>query len=853
MALMQRLDGFIAHAWTEYVSGRVFLTGRSVDGRSFAAVDDRFLPALYVDDAELGRAAAVAGAAGFDARAEATGLRTPDGRPVAALRVRDRERKALAAALGSAGVWCWGAEERAAEQFLAERGVRAGVALEGPVRPGKRVELVFVNADLEPSAVGEAAPLSWLSLDIETSRRGELRACALAMDVSPETQVGGGGGAHPRRVAFVVASGAAPAGPAASDTAPAGPSVHVPDADELSRPVRLPDERALLLAVRDTIVAWDPDIVTGWNVVDFDLKVIAERSRALGLAFDAGRSDEPLRILESPGLRTAAILDGRRCVDAMRVMRSAQVRYEDQRLETVARGVLGEGKLLASRGPEKLDELDELYARDPEAYAAYCLRDAELPLAILEKSGMGELTRLRSALTGLDPERAWTSVPAFERVYGLALRARGILPVPPPAPRVGGAMGGLILDPRPGLFEGVAVFDFRSLYPSIIRTFNIDPCALVRGDEVAADADTIQAPNGARFFRERGALPAVVDEWTALRQAALAAGDEPRAYVLKILQNSFYGVLGSPGCAWADDRLSGAITGFGQELLKATRDWFAGRGYEVLYGDTDSVFVRLGTESALPVGDAPVAEPRALAESLAAEATAALAALATERWGALSRLELRFDKFYARFLIPRIRGDRAARLRDELKRLGATELAEELPEPKGRAKGYAGLLVGADGSARVDVKGLEAARGDWTPLARRFQLELLALAFGDGAAEAREAAARDYARALSAELRAGRLDRELEFRRVLKRDLERYAADAPHVKAARLSGASSRGDAVSYIQTAAGPEPPGSSERPPDYAWYLERQLGPIWESVAEAAGWETELSRVAGEQGELF
>lgn len=830
---MQRLDGFIAHAWTEYLSGRVFMTGRSVDGRSFAAVDDRFLPALYVDEAALGRAAAVAGAAGIAARAEASGLRTPDGRPVAPLRVRDRERKALAAALGSAGVWCWGAEERAAEQFLAERGVRAGIALEGASRPGKRVELVFINADLEPSAVGEAAPLSWLSLDIETSRRGELRACALAMDVSPVTQAGGGDGrARPRCAAFVVA----PAG-----ASPAECDVGGADAGEFPRPVRLPDERALLLAVRDTIVAWDPDIVTGWNVVDFDLKVIAERSRALGLAFDAGRSDEPLRILESPGLRTVAILDGRRCVDAMRVMRSAQVRYEDQRLETVALGVLGEGKLLSSRGPEKLDELDELYARDPEAYAAYCLRDAELPLAILEKSGMGELTRLRSALTGLDPERAWTSVPAFERVYGLALRARGILPVPPPAPRVGGAMGGLILDPRPGLFEGVAVFDFRSLYPSIIRTFNIDPCALVRGDEVAADADTIQAPNGARFYRERGALPAVVDEWTALRQAALAAGDEPRAYVLKILQNSFYGVLGSPGCAWADDRLSGAITGFGQELLKATRDWFAGRGYEVLYGDTDSVFVRLG------------AEPRALTERLAAEATAALAALVAERWGALSRLELRFDKFYARFLIPRIRGDRAARLRDELRRLGAAELAEELPEPKGRAKGYAGLLVGPDGSARVDVKGLEAARGDWTPLARRFQVELLSLAFGGGVAEAREAAARDYARALSAELRAGRLDGELEFRRVLKRDLERYAADAPHVKAARLSGASSRGDAVSYIQTAAGPEPPGSSERPPDYSWYLERQLSPIWESVAEAAGWETELSRVAGEQGELF
>jgi DNA polymerase II len=366
----------------------------------------------------------------------------------------------------------------------------------------------------------------------------------------------------------------------------------------------------------------------------------------------------------------------------------------------------------------------------------------------------------------------------------------------------------------------------------------------------AGDADAIEAPNGARFSRERGALPAVVDAWTALRAEALAAGDESRAYVLKILQNSFYGVLGSPACAWADDLLSGAITGFGQEILRAARDWFMARGYEVLYGDTDSLFVRVGTAAA--------AAATVQAARLAEEASAALGSFVAGRWRVDSRLDLRFDKYYARFLIPRIRGDRGARLREELERAGASWLADNLPGPKGRAKGYAGLLIRPDGSRSVDVKGLEAARGDWTPLARRFQLELLDIAFRPEAPLVLEEEARSYARELASKLRAGGLDGELAFRRVLKRDLERYAADAPHVKAARLSGASSRGDVVEYVQTAAGPEPLGGAagqggKLRPDYAWYLERQLGPIWESIAEAAGWEADLSRVAGEQGELF
>jgi DNA polymerase II len=822
---MEKLDGFIVHSWTEFRTGRIFLSGRAVDGRSFAVAVDNYIPALYVPETGLEQALGLAASARIPVQPETSDMHLPLGGLCAVMHVADTHRSAFASLLADQGITVHGQTDKPSAQFLAERGIRAGIALEGETRAGRRVDLVFHNPIAAASVAGEQADLRWLSLDIETTRNGEVSACGMVMGSE--------------RGVFVVSPGAVEAA------------------------VSLPGERELLEAMRNRIVALDPDVITGWNVVDFDLRVIAERSRALGMPFDAGRSAAPLRILESPGQRTLAILEGRRCVDAMKVMRSGPERYEDQRLETVARGVLGEGKLLASQGPEKLEELETLRIGDPALYAAYCLRDAELPLAILEKTGLGKLTVLRSVLTGLDLERAWTSVPAFEQVYGLALRQRGILPVSPASPQVSGSPGGLILAPRPGLFDGVIVFDFRSLYPSIIRTFNVDPVALLRA---TGDDEDLVAPNGARFSRERGVLPGVVDEWTALRTAAIEAGDAPRAYVLKILQNSFYGVLGSPGCAWADDRLAGAITGFGHEILRATRDWFTQAGYEVLYGDTDSVFIRVGIDGMLSYKAGKV-----LAESLASAACEALALMVKSRWQVESRLELRFDKLYRRFIIPRIRGDRASQVRGELERMGADNFPSgflsALPEPKGRAKGYAGLLLKPDGSTLVDIKGLEAARGDWTPLARRFQTELFEMVFtgtekpvgimGHSGTNTvpggNEAVARDYARKLVVDLRAGRLDHELAFQRVLKRDLDRYTAEAPHVKAARLAGVAQRGQRVEYAQTINGPEPLGAFSGPLDYTWYLERQLGPIWESIAEAAGWEPQLARIAGEQLELF
>jgi DNA polymerase-2 len=236
----------------------------------------------------------------------------------------------------------------------------------------------------------------------------------------------------------------------------------------------------------------------------------------------------------------------------------------------------------------------------------------------------------------------------------------------------------------------------------------------------------------------------------------------------------------------------------------------------VLYGDTDSVFVRsnLGDE-------ADHQALSALGASLAAGFNEALTAGIRREFDLPSHLLLRCEKAYRRFFIPRLKGERG-------------------PEGRGRGKGYAGLKLEPGGGAEVEVKGMEAVRSDFTPLARRFQVELLRLLF----AGADEEALRRHCAATAAALARGELDGELVYRKALRRPAEQYESETPQVRAARALGWTDRRGRIDYVMTRAGAEPvEARSGAPLDHAHYLERQLAPIAEAIAatlgmNAAGW---------------
>ena len=675
------------------------------------------------------------------------------------------------------GVQVFESDLKPSDRFLMERFISAAFRVRGEARErGTHVEFrnpAMRRADFRPH-------FEYAALDIETSGfDGQLYSIAVS--------------AGRRHRVFLV-------------------SDRTMDAPELAL-VCCRNEREALGHFFQWMNRLDPDLILGWNVLNFDLDFLERRCKAAGVGFALARGGEGSRILQpqSPaGVRVARV-PGRVVLDGIEVLRASFRRFESFELEQVARAMLGRGKRL-SEGVDKLAEITRLYREDPVELARYNLEDCRLVEAIFEKAHLVDFAMRRAEITGLAMDRLGGSVAAFDHLYLPRLHRRGRV-----ARDVGaapgdseGSPGGYVLDSKPGLYDDVLLLDFKSLYPSIIRTFKIDPFGLAE-----PGSDPVPGFAGAAFAREGAILPDLVKELGAVREEAKAAGDGALSQAVKILMNSFYGVLGTGACRFFDPRLATSITRRGHEIIQRSRDFIEAQGYPVIYGDTDSLFLLLPARSS---------------EADAAAAGAELARALNDWWRSEierehrleSFLEAEFETHFLRFLMPTVRGERT-----------------------GSKKRYAGLVRSADGGFEVAFKGLESVRTDWTPLARTFQRELYRRVFLDEPFEA-------YVRDTLDELRAGRLDDLLVYRKRLRRPVAQYTHNVPpHVQAAAKLARPGRW--VSYVITRSGPEPVAATgERPrPDYEHYLERQLAPAADGILYFLG--TSFSQITDTQLQMF
>ena len=687
---------------------------------------------------------------------------------------------------------------RPSDRFLMERFVTGPMVLHGSAERREG----FVEYVDPRVRTGDFRPdLRFASLDIETSG---LDGTDPGQRIWSIAVSGGVAGTGPRSGTEAAAAGAgegegSPTGtreavflvdPGAGRTA--GPSsLRLPGADGEAPVHHLPDEAAVLHAFLAWVASFDPDLIIGWNVAGFDLRFLEARCRLHRIGFALGRDGGRARVLD--GTVATARVPGRVVLDGIEGHRAAFWGFEDESLGAVARDLLGRDKLIAP-DRSRVDAIRELHETDRRALAAYNLEDCRLVREIFARTKLVEFMVERSRITGLALGRTGGSVAAFDHLYLPRLHRRGRVAPDIGAGTAGGgeSPGGHVLDSRPGLYRNVALLDFKSLYPSIIRTFRIDPLGLAEPGE-----NPVPGFAGAAYAREGGILPDLIaDLWTR-RDEAKRTGDQPFQHAVKILMNSFYGVLGARGCRFFDPRLASSITMRGHEIIRRSKAFIEGEGLEVIYGDTDSLFVLLG-ERAGALGIA-----RALAERLNRWWRERLA----EEHGLDSCLEVEVESLFERFLMPTVRG-------------AAT----------GTKKRYAGL-VRAGGAAAPELvfKGLETVRTDWTPLARRFQRELYRKVFLDEPYE-------DYVRATCNALLRGELDEELAYRKRLRRPLDAYTRNVPpHVQAARRQ--SNPGSWVSYVVTANGPLPLEALDAKPDYEHYRDRQLAPAADGLLHFLG----------------
>ena len=708
-------------------------------------------------------------------------LATLGGTPVDALYFRSRRE--LEAYRERPGLETHESDVRPADRFLMERFITGSLVLDGSAeRRGRFVE--FVDPRVR---AGDYRPtLRTVSLDIETSGLdGEDRAQRLwSIAVSGGgTPAGAGAGTTASADAvFLVDPEAGSVGPA---------PLRLPTGGDACPVHRLPGEAQVLRAFLDWVAGHDPDLIIGWNVAGFDLRFLEARCRLHRIDFTLGRDGGRARVLD--GAIATARVPGRVVLDGIEGHRAAFWGFEDESLGAVARALLGRDKLIAP-DRNRVDAIRQLYETDRLSLAAYNLEDCRLVREIFKRTRLIEFMVERSRITGLALGRTGGSVAAFDHLYLPRLHRRGrVAPdVGAGAARAGESPGGHVLDSRPGLYRNIAVLDFKSLYPSIIRTFRIDPLGLAEPGN-----DPVPGFARAKYAREGGILPDLIAALWERREEAKRIGDPPLQQAVKILMNSFYGVLGARGCRFFDPRLASSITMRGHEIIRRSQDFIEGEGFEVIYGDTDSLFVRLATE-----GDA-----RAVATSLAERLNGWWKETIAHEHRVESCLEVEFETLFERFLMPTLRG-----------------------AAKGTKKRYAGLVrEGEGGTPEIVFKGLETVRTDWTPLARRFQRELYRKVFLDEPYEA-------YVRAVHDALRAGELDAELVYRKRLRRAVDAYTRNVPpHVQAARRQ--SHPGPWVSYVVTANGPLPLEALDAKPDYEHYRERQLAPAADGILHFLG----------------
>ncbi|EAQ65914.1 DNA polymerase II [Marinomonas sp. MED121] len=574
------------------------------------------------------------------------------------------------------------------------------------------------------------------------------------------------------------------------------------------------DEKSLLLAFMKFTKQASPDIIIGWNVIGFDLNFIDQRCQAFGLkpAFGIngaswnvrGRDGSAKRFISIPG---RAVLDG---IDLLKV---AGYHFESYSLENVSREILADGKLL--HGSQRWQEIERLYEQEPLAFVEYNLQDCWLVWRIFKKLKLIELQQTRVDLTGIPLSQTGGSVQAFENQYLPLLHKLNIA-----APNYSkddfiASPGGFVMSSKPGLYKNVLVFDFKSLYPSIIRTFLIDPFARVKPSD-----RRVEGFLGASYDKDSGILPDLISELAQAREQAKQEDNQILSYAIKIIMNSFYGVLGSNLCRFYHPELASSITMRGHQILNLTKAWFEEAQAEVIYGDTDSLFVVFEDPG---LSDAKI---RDKGKQLCSEINQKWKTWCLQTYQVDCYLELEFERMYNRFFMPTIRG-----------------------QAEGSKKRYAGLAEG-----ELIFKGLEAVRSDWTPFARHFQKALFEKLFNDESPEA-------FIKEIVEALYQGKFNEQLVYQKRLSRPLSEYTkVTPPHVRAARIAdqrrmalGVKPEFDqgrqSVQYFYSTQGVEPYTDSKdlNNLDYDHYLEKQIEPIADSVLNLFG--TNLTQITSKQ----
>lgn len=502
------------------------------------------------------------------------------------------------------------------------------------------------------------------------------------------------------------------------------------------------DEKEMLKEWRNFFVSVDPDIVTGYNFMNFDLPYLFERAKTLQIPSfsQIGRIKGKSQKIQTSSFRSKQygareskdiLIDGRVQIDVM-VAIQREHKLSSFSLNAVSAHFLGDQKEKVHHSV--ITQLFNGSEIDRRRLAVYCLKDAYLPQQILDKLmiiiNYIEMARVTGIPLAFILERG-QQVRVVSQILRKARQKEFCVMTPVVKENTNWA-GAKVFDPKAGYYkEAVATLDFASLYPSIMIAHNLCYTTLLKKEDIQKmkKEDYFQTPYGAYFVKpsvQKGFLPEILVELLQARKIAkkdYAIEKDPqkknvlngRQLALKISANSVYGFTGFQMGSLPCLEISASVTSIGREMILKTKElveekYSIKNGYShnatVLYGDTDSVMVKFGTME--------VSEAMKLGKEAAD--------YVSEHF--IQPITLQFEKVYCPYLLM-------------------------------KKKRYAGLKwTNPDKYEKLDTVGLETVRRDNCELVRHLITKVLQLILVKKSVQE----AIDYTKSTISDLLMGRLD-----------------------------------------------------------------------------------------------
>jgi DNA polymerase elongation subunit (family B) len=386
------------------------------------------------------------------------------------------------------------------------------------------------------------------------------------------------------------------------------------------------------------------DAVSGWNIETFDIPYLVKRIEK-SLGNNQAKRLSPWKIVRSKNIidrRTEKTYEtyeiyGVNVLDYLPYFKKyAGIGVENNKLDTVAKEVLKETKL----DHTEYETFAEFYTKDWDLFVEYNIVDTQLIDKLENKLRLLQLAFTLAMDSKVNPEDTLSQGRMWDAIIYNHLLAKGVI-IPTKSPseeKTEKYKGAFVKPPQIGKFKWVASFDVSSLYPSLIRTFNISPETLIqeRNESVSIDSivdhsfipfsehsDYCICANGSMYRRDtQGFLPKIMEEMFDERSVykkkmiqyqkdyELNPSKELEELVAtyRILQeskkqclNSAYGSLGNSYFRFYDIRNAEAITYMGQAVIKTVEKHLnaylqkvTGQDIDmILAEDTDSTFLNL--------------------------------------------------------------------------------------------------------------------------------------------------------------------------------------------------------------------------------------------------------------------